>query len=999
MGEAGALTLWRIGPTGMRERLAIPGAQPVSRLCPHPDGAAMLLAVVDSAPRAVPRLLRLGVAPLALLPFESSSPALQRPDLIAGFHQSTEGLPMIAVYQPGASGWTQQLVDAEAPRVVRVDGKLLRMLSLENGALVALSQTANELRLIRYPAGSLDEPIQQRLPDAPSPADGVFMSASPDGQWLAVAASAAPATPESSVRSRVWLISPSDDVVTLEALGRLPASEALAIAPPSTLWLLSRDEASRFDYLTAWQSNESGAWKKTVEHLLPALGEKLQMLPLPPGHEGLALSRQDELSAWTLRGTAWRRHFEHEVDCLASRGDELLAGCANQVHFLDPGNGEILREETFDTGHVIAISTVNTAEAHAEDPDLDGMPSTDELRIWRTDPRNPDSDGDGIADGADPAPLETSPALRLPHTISLSGRAAGKEVRGLPIAAGSGAGVAWRATLQSTEGGEWLRLFPLQGDGGDPLYLAVDPVAGRRGALPPAYIRITAEQLDAGRALAFSPNVIEVSVSASPRRARRALWLCPASKGPSPATDTAEIITTDLLASPPLYLSPSLHQGPYTGDPAEFTIIILPLESAAEGALSQRAATDFLSRGGGLLLVEGGDFNASYLRHWGAPLGLNFDSAQADWKIEAGDSRGEHPWRWSGAAVGSGRIALIQEALLQAAASNVAGGRTTLVEVVDWLCQAGTHPQDLDADGIPDTIEDRNQNGLRDSGETDPLNPDSDGDGLPDGLEDRNANGRTDPGETDPRVGDTDGDGVPDGADTNPLPPYGTPVIDGLEPAEAPAEGRITVLLRGQSLPSGARYAIGGRRAELVEWLGPEAVRLLLPDAGSDTGGAAEVRIDAGSVAGVLPGGFRYLPRSQVRLNLGLRPDGERGTEGLPVTVRVERVSGSPWRHASAILKTAPAGGTWRIDAGLQAGGAQLAPLADDGSVHLLLHNTGETPVDHIEVPLRWVPGKRTPPRNISVRAENVVAFGEGYGRMALAPDSILTCGKSGASD
>lgn len=60
---------------------------------------------------------------------------------------------------------------------------------------------------------------------------------------------------------------------------------------------------------------------------------------------------------------------------------------------------------------------------------------------------------------------------------------------------------------------------------------------------------------------------------------------------------------------------------------------------------------------------------------------------------------------------------------------------------------------------------------------TDPRNPDTDGDGLPDGLEDNNndgviqstdRNGKVDAGETDPNKGDTDGDGRLDGSeDTN----------------------------------------------------------------------------------------------------------------------------------------------------------------------------------------------------------------------------------------
>jgi hypothetical protein len=52
---------------------------------------------------------------------------------------------------------------------------------------------------------------------------------------------------------------------------------------------------------------------------------------------------------------------------------------------------------------------------------------------------------------------------------------------------------------------------------------------------------------------------------------------------------------------------------------------------------------------------------------------------------------------------------------------------------------------------------------------TNPLRRDSDRDGRPDAREDRNRNGRRDRGETDPRRRDTDGDAVADGADRFPL--------------------------------------------------------------------------------------------------------------------------------------------------------------------------------------------------------------------------------------
>ncbi|AGC42360.1 putative lipoprotein [Myxococcus stipitatus DSM 14675] len=110
----------------------------------------------------------------------------------------------------------------------------------------------------------------------------------------------------------------------------------------------------------------------------------------------------------------------------------------------------------------------------------------------------------------------------------------------------------------------------------------------------------------------------------------------------------------------------------------------------------------------------------------------------------------------------------------------------------------GTDPlkPDTDNDGCSDGDEDRNRNGVRDSGETDPKvadcaasipdadfdgipdsveaatgtdknKADTDGDGLPDGVEDENKNGRVDPGETDPRLTDTDCDGLQDGPGRN----------------------------------------------------------------------------------------------------------------------------------------------------------------------------------------------------------------------------------------
>lgn len=121
----------------------------------------------------------------------------------------------------------------------------------------------------------------------------------------------------------------------------------------------------------------------------------------------------------------------------------------------------------------------------------------------------------------------------------------------------------------------------------------------------------------------------------------------------------------------------------------------------------------------------------------------------------------------------------------------VEAGRTTTVNQ-SAECQAiflrdeepssRTNPTiaDTDGDGLADGVEDRNRNGLVNSGETDPANRDMDGDGLVDGQEDFNKNGQQDANETDPRKRDTDDDGLSDSIEKN---------ITGTDPRSADTDG------------------------------------------------------------------------------------------------------------------------------------------------------------------------------------------------------------------
>jgi len=89
---------------------------------------------------------------------------------------------------------------------------------------------------------------------------------------------------------------------------------------------------------------------------------------------------------------------------------------------------------------------------------------------------------------------------------------------------------------------------------------------------------------------------------------------------------------------------------------------------------------------------------------------------------------------------------------------------------------------DSDGDDIPDWIEDPNDNGVVDPGETDPNDDDSDDDGITDGNEDADHDGIVDPGETDPSNPDSDGDGLQDGTEIGLSQPQGNDTGAGFVP-------------------------------------------------------------------------------------------------------------------------------------------------------------------------------------------------------------------------
>ncbi len=125
-------------------------------------------------------------------------------------------------------------------------------------------------------------------------------------------------------------------------------------------------------------------------------------------------------------------------------------------------------------------------------------------------------------------------------------------------------------------------------------------------------------------------------------------------------------------------------------------------------------------------------------------------------------------------------------------------------EVLCWVAD-----DDRDNDGLPDGIEDANQNGLLDPGELDPNDPDTDGDGISDGVEVGLGvaiafNNRTTDAlwdaftpdaqpatTTNPRDSDSDGDGLDDGEED--LDGNGSFVLDTCPGGTLPSCGDRTI--------------------------------------------------------------------------------------------------------------------------------------------------------------------------------------------------------------
>ncbi len=307
---------------------------------------------------------------------------------------------------------------------------------------------------------------------------------------------------------------------------------------------------------------------------------------------------------------------------------------------------------------------------------------------------------------------------------------------------------------------------------------------------------------------------------------------------------------TRLLSEAPMHLSQRERRGPIAQAPQGSAAVVVRLEDVARGAITRQVLLDYVSGGGGLLVVAGHapEIAGEGLRRWLEPLGLLIDPQH---EVSGNFAIPKTPFALfgmdqlaiaSGAYIettrpmefsvpgsepntstlaftqhGYGRLAVLaSEYPLDDAALTRGENRRFARALFEWLTGAHAAVRDSDNDGLRDDIEDANGNAEKDMHETDYLSPDTDGDGVWDGVEDTNLNGLVDEGETDPRRADTDGDGLFDGADSDPLPPAGAPAILAVQPLGGPAEGGTFVELTGRNLPVNPQVWFGERRASVV---------------------------------------------------------------------------------------------------------------------------------------------------------------------------------------
>lgn len=723
-------------------------------------------------------------------------------------------------------------------------------------------------------------------------------------------------------------------------------------------WIASLLPGTSFGYATqVWLNN--GVLQKTAEYALNGVSSGLELAVAPDG-VAVAVGVGTRLELWHKgeRGET-ALSYEEPIRVLRWSDEGLLAAEGARIHLLNPDSGESLRSVELIDGQVTDLLVAPKAALPQNDEDADGLPAEEEAHLGAS-PHSPDTDKDGLPDGTDPAPGTPTAWVETRPLVTFRGEAVGREVQCLPIEMHHGENVFWRIAYDSAEM-PWLRMHPESGKGRGYVYMVVDPARYHNAPLPSGTVRVELAPPAPGVRVGPSP---ETTVRVTPGRPLppKVLWVWPDEKagGIRDENDPRHMkALADLLSAPPHFFAHHEVTGPVNESLEPYTVVVLGAEAAALGAVTRQAVLDYVKNGGALLFMGQylQDEGSRALTEWLSPLSIRIDTGVrvSGRFAAAGDQRILRYWHGfevkDGCAIGAekgytlerggakgvgavmvareyglGRIALLAASTpLESAALKASDEVVFAGELFTWLARARVDFEDQDGDGLPDSVEDANGNGVWDSGETDYQNPDTDGDGLPDGVEDADRNGRVDDGETDPRNPDSDDDGILDGADSTPCPVFGSPILLSMVP-EIPAEGGRIVVVTGENLTSDSVFWFDERRAPSARVVNGSQAWVMTPDFGEDEGGEIPVRVttNQGKLEGMLPGGYRYTPRSKVNVELLPVISSETGAgRAGELLVRLEASESAMLNKLVLILKAEPSEGfVWGdVVAGNQAGG------------------------------------------------------------------------------
>lgn len=699
---------------------------------------------------------------------------------------------------------------------------------------------------------------------------------------------------------------------------------ALCAAAADTCWAITNAPGTEFAYATRLRVASDGTLTKEKEYAL-APGPSAPLLTARPGSEDVAVALGQRLEIW-LGGerSGASGEYAHRLGAVLWTEEGLFAGEANQVHQVSPETGQPIVTAALQTGRVAQLALVSRDALPADDTDADGLPDNAESRMG-TSPENPDTDSDGIPDGVDPEPTIPSPKAAVAWRITFRGRAAGQEIRAVTMPRDHGETSRWRVEYDQ-DAMDWLVVTPQTGKTAEPCYLAVNPARYRRGVPVSGVLRFHLDGSRPGEIAHGSPAEVLIDVAPVADGPMRTLWLVDA--------DNVQLDAfAGLLGAPPFHFSIIKPTAPYLETLDSYGLVVMDALSSARGTVPRQALLDYVAQGGGLLLIGQylADTGSRSLSHLLGPLGFTIDPSvlvepeRADqvvlnspedsaegylaryWpnpQIEGGcalSAAGPYALAVDGTnpdhalavarPYGYGRVlALAAVAPLQAPVVDGAG-RRFVEAAVAWLSRAGVDIADMDGDGLPDDVEDLNDNGAWDTGETDYLRADTDGDGIPDGIEDQNRNGTLDDGETDPRNMDSDGDGIYDGADSSPCPTIGAPYVVAVEgirgPAEGPSEGGTTVIVYGRNFTQDCGVWFGGRLA-MARIQSSDTAVAFSPGSAREEGETVQIRVlpageSPSSANGDTPSAssYRYTQKSRVRLFLEPREVSNAGPPGV----------------------------------------------------------------------------------------------------------------------